>query len=378
MVITLNRAEKRLLEKAYFNPSHPGAFSSPVKLYKGLNKRISLGKIKKYLQSQESHTLLRQARRKFKRLKVVSPFIDYMWDLDTASMTFYVKGQKKFFPKKNRGYKYFLVAIDVFSRRLWTFPLKTLKADEMKKTIIELLKNKQPDFIRTDRGSEFANRQVNAILKRLDVGHILTLNETKANYAERVIRTVKDKMGKYLEKHETHEWIDILPKITKNYNHSYHRSIKKAPADVTKKDETALWKMNYEHLPKNKKQNKHPPKPKSVYKFDIGDYVRLVSYKGAFDKSAFSHKWTTELHIILDRELKQGLPRYRVVDYSKEEVLGFFYEQELQQVFLDGDPFFKIEKIIKKRKKRGRLEYFVKFKNWPKKYNTWVLNVRVL
>jgi len=138
MVITLSRAEKRTLKKAYFNPSHPGAFSSPVKLYKALNKRISLGKINKYLQSQESHTVLRQARRKFKRLKVVSPFIDYMWDLDTASMTFYVKGQKKFFPKKNKGYKYFLVAIDVFSRRLWTFPLKTLKAEEMKKTLIQL------------------------------------------------------------------------------------------------------------------------------------------------------------------------------------------------------------------------------------------------
>ena len=217
MVITLSPAEKRLLKRAYFNPSHPGAFSSPVKLHKALNKRISLGKIKKYLQSQESHTVLRQARRKFKRLKVVSPFIDYMWDLDTASMTFYVKGQEKFFPKKNRGYKYFLVAIDVFSRKLWTFPLKTLNADEMKTTLIQLLNDKQPDFIRTDRGSEFANRKVNALLERLDIGHILTLNETKANYAERVIRTVKDKMGKYLEKHESHEWIDILPKIT-TYN----------------------------------------------------------------------------------------------------------------------------------------------------------------
>ena len=227
-----------------------------------------------------------------------------------------------------------MVAIDFFSRRLWTFPLKTLKAEEMKKTLIQLLKSKKPDFIRTDRGSEFANSQVNALLKRMDVGHILTLNETKANYAERVIRTVKDKMGKYLENLETHEWVDTLPKITKNYNHSYHRSIKKAPADVTKKDEIALWKLNYEHLPKEKKKQKHPPKLKSIYKFDIGDYVRLVSYKGAFDKDAFSHKWTTELYIILDRELKQNIPRYRVVDYAKEEVFGFFYQEELQQIFL--------------------------------------------
>ena len=104
--------------------------------------------------------------------------------------------------------------------------------------------------------------------------------------------------------------------------------------------------------------------------------MRLVAYKGAFDKGAFSHKWTTELYIVLDRELKQNIPRYRVVDYAKEEVFGFFYEQELQQIYLEGDPFFKIEQILKERKKNGRIEYFVKFKNWPKKYNTWVLNVR--
>ena len=309
MVVTLSQAEKRILRRAYFNPSHAGSYASAVKLHIALNKRISIGKIKKFLQSQESHTVLRQAKRKFKRLKVVSPFIGYLWDLDTASMTFYVKGEHKSFENKNQGYKYFLVVIDVFSRFLWTFPLKTLRAGEMKPILEKLLSTIKPDFVRTDKGSEFANRDVKALLRRFQVGHILTLNETKANYAERVIRTIKDKLGKYLEKHETHEWLAVLPKITESYNNSYHRSIGKAPADVTKKDEIKIWKMNYEHLPKAKRIRQHPPKPKSPYKFKIGDYVRLATFKGAFDKSAFSHKWTTELHIILDREVKQGIPR---------------------------------------------------------------------
>ena len=264
----------------------------------------------------------------------------------------------------------------MFSRFLWTFPLKTLKAGEMKKVLEELLIRKKPDFIRTDRGSEFANREINRLLRRYQVGHILSLNKTKANYAERVIRTIKDKLGKYLEKRETHEWIDVLPKITDNYNHSYHRSIKKAPADVTKKDEIAIWKLNYENLPKAKRLARHPPKRKSPYKLKIGDFVRIVAFKGAFDKSAFSHKWTTELHFILDREVKQNIPRYRIVDYAREEVSGFFYEQELQKVYLEGRPFFKIEKIIRQRTRRGQKEYLVKFKNWPAKYNNWIIKIR--
>jgi hypothetical protein len=109
MVVTLTRRDKRILRRAYFNPSHPGAFTSPDKLYRALNRRISHGKVKKFLQSQESHTVLSQVKRKFKKLKVVSPFINYLWDLDTAAMTFYVKGknEKQSFHQQNRGFKYF-------------------------------------------------------------------------------------------------------------------------------------------------------------------------------------------------------------------------------------------------------------------------------
>ena len=381
MVVTLTRRDKRIFRRAYFNPSHPGAFTSPDKLYRALNRRISHGKVKKFLQSQESHTVLSQVKRKFKKLKVVSPFINYLWDLDTAAMTFYVKGknEKQSFHQQNRGFKYFLVAIDVFSKFLWTYPLKTLKATEMTAVLRQLLNIKKPDFIRTDRGSEFKNARVQALLRRENVGHILTLNETKANFAERVIRTIKDKIGKYLEEQESHEWVDVLPKITKSYNKTYHRSIKKAPSEVRKADEIAIWKMTYENIKKIKPRPRRPPRVKrSPYKFEIGDYVRIVAFKGAFDKSAFSHKWTTELFMVVDRDNTQGIPRYQLVDYSREDVVGYFYQRELQKVYLEDRPYFKIEKVLRQRRRGGIIEYFVKFKNWPDKYNGWVREIRNL
>ena len=42
---------------------------------------------------------------------------------------------------------------------------------------------------------------------------------------------------------QTHRWIDILDNVVHSYNHSYHRSIKMAPADVTEKDVNRLWKI---------------------------------------------------------------------------------------------------------------------------------------
>ncbi|KAG7202079.1 hypothetical protein KM043_004752 [Ampulex compressa] len=48
-----------------------------------------------------------------------------------------------------------------------------------------------------------------------------------------------------------------------------------------------------------------------------------------------------------------------------------------------GDRVYAAERITKKREKRGKVEYFVKWKGWSKKYNTWepeenILDVRLI
>ena len=73
--------------------------------------------IKKWLQSQDPYTLHREIRRKFRRNQVVVEGLDALWDSDTMDMSY--------FSKKNKGYKYVLIMIDIFSRFLWTKPLKT-------------------------------------------------------------------------------------------------------------------------------------------------------------------------------------------------------------------------------------------------------------
>ena len=76
-MVNLKLKEKKLLKKIYYDPNHAGSFSSPEKIYKSLNKKISLGKIKKFLEAEDSYTLPRNIRRKFKRQTVIAPYIDY-------------------------------------------------------------------------------------------------------------------------------------------------------------------------------------------------------------------------------------------------------------------------------------------------------------
>lgn len=51
---------------------------------------------------------------------------------------------------------------------------------------------------------------------------------------------------------------------------------------------------------------------------------------------------------------------------------GTFYAQELQKINVNLKDAFKIEKIVKTRKRGGNKEYFVKWKYWPDKFNSWV------
>jgi hypothetical protein len=374
-MVKLTSEEERKISAVYFDPSKPAAFTSATKLYKALRKRISLAKIKKFLQSQEAYTVLKQVRRKFLKSKVVSPHIDYMWDADTANMTFYDKKDEKIAKNFNDGYRYFLVVIDVFSRFLWTKALKSLKAEETRLALSQILLRRKPMKIRTDLGSEFKNKSVKTMLQEFGVDHVSTLNEGKANYAERVIQTIKNKLGRYLEENETYRWIDVLPQLTNGYNHTFHRSIHMKPAKVTKKDEYKIWKLNYENISKSK--IKSTPKPRRrIFKLKVGDYVRLSGYKHPFQKGAFSHSWTTELFVIVERKMVGGLAKYRVMDYAQEDIRGEFYEEELQKVYIGEEPTFKVEKIIKKRKSKNKTEYFVKFKSWPKKYNAWVTDLK--
>ena len=59
-----------------------------------------------------------------------------------------------------------------------------------------------------------------------------TNNEGKSVVAERFIRTLKTKIYKYMTSISKNVYIDKLDDIVNEYNNTYHRTIKRKPADV--------------------------------------------------------------------------------------------------------------------------------------------------
>ena len=356
------------LKNIYYDPEHPAAFSGVDKLYrfvKSDGQHFSKARVKKWLSSQKVYTKHKPVRHNFKRTRVVVPTKLYQFDADTVSM--------KRYEKYNKGYKHILIMIDILSRYAWTHPLKSLTGKEMVQALKSTI-TKVPKRIRCDLGSEFANAPVKRYLKLKGIHMFHTLNEKKANYAERLIQTVKSKITKYLQYTKTFNWVDILPKITESYNSGYHRSMKMSPAVAMKTDDPTLWISQYGIKPKPvKKEQLKPPRIKSPYKFKLGDKVKLTFNRSTFDR-AYDEKWTDEYFIITARGIKQGFCLYNVKDFNNDPVRGSFYDKELQKIDMEEDEttMYDIEKIIRKRVRRGKKEVLVKWIGWHRKFNTWI------
>jgi hypothetical protein len=174
------------------------------------------------------------------------------------------------------------------------------------------------------------------------VDHFYTQNEQKSCYAERCIKTLKSKLFRYLSRHQTHRWIDILDEITQSYNGSYHRSIKMAPRVVTKKDEARLWKLQYA-------TRQYAKTPTRRYAFRKGDTVRISHVRQPFDRE-YEERWTMEYFVVDDRGMKEGIPYYTLKDTSGDAVQATFYQPELNRVKVTGQTVYRIEKVLRQRR----------------------------
>ena len=86
--------------------------------------------------------------------------------------------------------------------------------------------SRKPNKIWVDKGGEFYNNSFKKWLQNNDIVMYSTNNEGKSVVAERFIRTIKNKIYKYMTSISKNVYVDKLDDIVKKYNNTYHTSIK--------------------------------------------------------------------------------------------------------------------------------------------------------
>ena len=189
--------------------------------------RLSINKVKMYLETKPSFTKYRSRRLRFPRLKVIVNDLNEIWSVDLA----FVDKLAKY----NSGVKYLLVAVDCQSTYLRVEPLKTKFATETAQAFKKMIKHKQPKKFRVDDGTEFLGA-FKALCNKRGIHLYSTFSEKKPAFAERNIRSLKNIIYRYIEEKWTYSYLDKLDSFVKTINSRVNRTIKLAPNKVAKKD----------------------------------------------------------------------------------------------------------------------------------------------
>ena len=130
--------------------------------------------------------------------------------------------------KFNKIIRFFLCVFDIFSKYPWITPLKDKKRITITNAFQKILdeSNLKRNKICVDKVSEFYNRSVKSFLQNNNIEMCSTYNEGKSVIAQRLIRTLKSKIYKYMTSILKNMYVDQLDDIVNKYNSTYHKTIK--------------------------------------------------------------------------------------------------------------------------------------------------------
>ena len=318
-LINRTEADKVLKDKAYDIASHleydgyQRGLASMI--YRFFDKKSTGSGFKKLKNTTKPSSpiladeLHKPVIRKLKKRKVYSEFKDNIWGVDLADM--------QSLSRKNKGVKYLSCAIDLYSKYVFVIPLENKKGISVTNGFNKIIKqsNRKPNKIWVDQGGEFYNNVFKKWLSDNDIIMYSTYNEGKSVVAERFIRTLKNKLYKHMTAIGKNVYYDVLDDVVNKYNNTKHSTIKMKPIDVGNNKRVYID----EH---NEKRSR----------FKVGDRVRISKLKNIFAKG-YTPNWGSEIFIV--DKVNDTVPyTYNPKDLNDEEILGSFYDRELQKTIL--------------------------------------------
>ena len=180
--------------------------------------------------NNEPTNFTNQLTRNFSKRSAISNGIDEIWAVDMVDM------QK--FSEWNKGVKYLVMVIDLFSKYGWIKPLRDKRSETVSKAFDEMFETskRKPKILWSDKGSEFISKHFKEFLKKKDIKLYHTENEEKSNVVERWNKTIKNKMWKMFSANNNTVYWDKIDKLVDDYNKTRHSSIKMKPVDASKKE----------------------------------------------------------------------------------------------------------------------------------------------
>ena len=245
------------------------------------DKGITYDDVDNFLSKQKSEQLYKVVKNDGLYNKTISYGIGDCLQIDTMDLNPY--------KSQNKNYRYILVCIDVYSRRVFLRALLDKSADQVVKVCYDIKKDEfekngyKINSIITDLGKEYDNTKFKNLF---DGVKLFRKNDETFNSAlavvDRVMKTIRGYFKKLFVLNNNFVWINDLFNIQNNYNSTYHSTIKATPDDVF----YGKVKPYIDH-------------ENNTDKLELGQQVRIKIFnkKNIFDKKS-NTIWSNEIYII--------------------------------------------------------------------------------
>jgi hypothetical protein len=289
------------LEKYYKKYNFP-ASSTFIKQLKNEGIKTTKQEIDKFIGNrvEQQKTIIKNERK-----KTLGKIVAYR-PLSLIQMDIYVMAK---YVKDNKGYKYILCMIDVFTRKVWAYKMKKKDnknvQDSFKKFISDSnIKEYTPTILMSDNDSTFINKSFHEILEKNQIIHQPNIldDHHALGLIDRFARTLKMILTRLFLQTKSTNWINYLDEIIKNYNNNGHSAIDyiapnevffepygsisiKSPSTL-KKNFEKIYNINYEKSLFNI----------SISDIDVNDKVR-IKIKGQFRKGTEA-RYTDEVYTV--------------------------------------------------------------------------------
>lgn len=342
----------------YRTPGHPSAFSASANIARHSN--VSKGKAQEALEHIDSYVLHKES----KKPRKYNPYFVYERRELVQADLIDIRGLSS----ANDGVNHLFLLIDVFSRKVHVYPLRTKASGGMINAITQYFRTlggPRPKSFMTDAGTEFLSRAFQTFLRTKNVEFRLAAGTSKACYAERANKTIQILIYKYLTDRETTRYIDVLQDLISTYNSRGHRSLQYMTPNEADRPENHERVLAIATERFGKVKRKKPT-------LQLADMVRIKTDPKTIDpaRRAYAVQYHGEYFKIVRINRTLPIPLYYIKSMNTEETIEQgFYSNELSRA--RGD-VFKVEKIIRRRGRGRNREVLVKWKYFDARWNQWV------
>lgn len=364
----LTKEQDELLYDLYYDK---GMMFGRDRLYKYLSEKhsdmkISRRDVMKWLKKQEIHQLYAPVRKTVDIRNTVLKRPKTQIGIDLIDMSKY----------EYDGMKWILTAFDLFSKKAYAVPLKDKTESTVTKAMKKLLKKKIKNVssIRSDNGSEFISDKFKKMLKKRRVKQVLSKpGKPQSNGGiERFNKTLKRYLKMMMYSEDSRDWVELVPKMVKNYNKTVNTVTGIAPDDLDKEEDDEILK-DAESKIKSSVESKNQ---KDKQKFDVDDRVRrkLDSDEIEEDGRLWSKTIYKVYKVLKPKKLETSSYAYLIKD-KDEKYKTRYYNNDLLliedvQNEKNNEVRYEISKLIKPVFKDKQPAYVVRWKYFREKDDT--------